>query len=708
MEKIDTTRISNRNFISAVLQILLLVSIGTYTEATIFQSKDIVQWTPGVTVGSHIPFPVRNNLINVTQPPYNADNTGASSATAAIQSAINAAASNDVIYLPTGKYLINGSGSLTINKSWVTFKGDGPTNTIILGLSSANNLITVGHDAINGSAQNISYVVTNGTAKGSYSLSISNLTDAFSNPVGVGDILQLSQTTRNIYSNGLQVISVVNYDRLIRQWVVVTNVSGSTVSISDPLVTDFTNSPRLLELAVSWAGVPTVRGVVLSSFSVTQTNAGSSGSSIVEIYASCTRDCYFTNLDLGFANNYQLEFQDSVDDTVTYCNIHDPLSSGTSHGGLLLSGGSGIYCENTIFGSTNSSLMLFPAIEFWGITGCSFFGNFFTNNLIDILGHNTHPMMNLFEENVMFNSFEDDSYFGSQSHQTLFRNRIPSTVILKRWALYHQIVGNDLGPIAGNDVYYREDSNYGAPFGIFEFGFPNIGNSGYLLTNPPVYYNWPQKYFIGFSSETITNGIFTITNALPSTNVIWTFNGIGQLTNIPSPIGANYGIVFQRQDNTNVYEGDPNGSAILPVSAGTSSNVTLSISVPVSSNTVIYVVSQNAYQQLQFSNKTTHLIHGNLVYTNVGGTLVWDPGIADHAIPTSLTYTNPPSWWGTNRYPAVTPELGTVLTTIPAQDRFNGIAGGGGGGGGTSTASLSFGSGTTINLGSGAKLNLGQ
>ena len=59
--------------------------------------------------------------------------------------------------------------------------------------------------------------------------------------------------------------------------------------------------------------------------------------------------------------------------------------------------------------------------------------------------HGPHNMLNLCEGNVFQNSFKDDGYFGSSSHNTLFRNVIPDQVALKHFCNYYNIVGNVLG-----------------------------------------------------------------------------------------------------------------------------------------------------------------------------------------------------------------------------------------------------------------------
>lgn len=84
----------------------------------------------------NIPAP-SGTIYNVTKSPYNADKTGNTDATAAIQAAINAAqtAGGGIVYLPTGTYKVSpGSNAfcLKIDKSNIIFKGDGIGKTFIL------------------------------------------------------------------------------------------------------------------------------------------------------------------------------------------------------------------------------------------------------------------------------------------------------------------------------------------------------------------------------------------------------------------------------------------------------------------------------------------------------------------------------------------------------------------------------------------------
>src|SRR5262249_55067742 len=72
----------------------------------------------------------RTTLIDVTDAPYNADNSGATDASAAINAAVVGAANNSVVYLPTGTYRLD--SAISINRSNITVRGDGPADTILL------------------------------------------------------------------------------------------------------------------------------------------------------------------------------------------------------------------------------------------------------------------------------------------------------------------------------------------------------------------------------------------------------------------------------------------------------------------------------------------------------------------------------------------------------------------------------------------------
>jgi len=67
--------------------------------------------------------------------------------------------------------------------------------------------------------------------------------------------------------------------------------------------------------------------------------------------------------------------------------------------------------------------------------------------------------------------------------------------------------------------------------------------------------------------------------------------------------------------------------------------------------------------------KLTMLRHGNYDYFNRA--VVWDAAIADRTIPTSLYLSAKPSWWGSQPWPPIGPDVSGFVQSIPAKDRFD-------------------------------------
>jgi hypothetical protein len=70
----------------------------------------------------------------------------------------------------------------------------------------------------------------------------------------------------------------------------------------------------------------------------------------------------------------------------------------------------------------------------------------------------------------------------------------------------------------------------------------------------------------------------------------------------------------------------------------------------------------------------TALRHGNFDY--VTNTVIWDPANADHTLPASLYRTSKPSWWGSQPWPPIGPDVAGYYNKIPAQLRYEYIIGG--------------------------------
>lgn len=93
----------------------------------------------------NIVYPAAANVTDVTQPPYNADNTGAVDATAAIQAALDGPGA--IVYLPNGTYLVSGTinwpGSANSQKRHI-LQGQSKLGTIIKLQDNASGYSNVG------------------------------------------------------------------------------------------------------------------------------------------------------------------------------------------------------------------------------------------------------------------------------------------------------------------------------------------------------------------------------------------------------------------------------------------------------------------------------------------------------------------------------------------------------------------------------------
>ena len=640
-----------KRFHSLASALALLAAATSQTIAQIIPANRVIDWTQ---VGVNMSVPSRTSLIDVTQPPYNADNTGATDATAAIQAAINAAAPNQVVYIPDGLYLIASALGVRVNN--ITIRGH--TNSVLMGVGNTGAMLKIGPDR-----SNYMYYpsdnITNGATKGSTQFqTLQNPPNYF----GVGDQITIEDGSPS--SADFPVIGVHGNPPGLSQEVIVTAINGNTVTVSDPMLWNFTNSP-----VVSATGDPSTSGVGIENLILTATNSltGQCGSYAFQLLVSMCENCWVTNCSVLWSKAYAAFVTDSAHVSIVHNTIRYSQGSGSDHSGFILGAvGESLFADNIIADG------LEPGIEFnGGFCGNAMVGNFLTNNIVDIDNHGPHPMMNLWEENVLSGYFEMDGYFGSASHQTLFRNVVGSTYIpllFKRWTTYMNVIGNVLGSPAGRYANYTTEVNNPSGAMIIQCGYPNIGNSSYSsASSPSVPWNYPLPATTPDSAGQIyPTPICTIASDQGPTNVL-----MGDFSSITPTIawdgGSCYALVFQDNVNTNLYY-PTNGTVVCATTAGTASNVTVNIPITVKNGWKVFIAGQNSYQQLQGSNKYTDEITGNYDYYNHAVT--WDTN-GVQAIPGSLIYPNgAPAWWGTNRWPAIDPTNSLPATTIPAQYRY--------------------------------------
>ena len=633
---------------------LPFLALALSVHADIIPSSRLVPWVPGVTVGVPGGIPTRTNIVTVT-----CDNTGATDVSAAINAAIANASANTVVYLPAGYYSLSNT---IVLKSLVTLRGSDPSNTFIMPLTT-NGLLTAS------AAISPPYPteIIAGSTKGSSNVTfVADMSAYYS----VGDIMTINRANSQGSAPYDLVFSSRQYERVDQQLVVLTaaNAGHTVYTFWPPLVHDYTNTPYMsfVTYAKQGSGYTALSGIGVENLTFTASNTVThyvcSAVGLAGL-GTCVNS-WVTNCVFDFSANYNFTLGYAVSCYFGHNWVRRSQSGGSNHAGLLLGEGTGLLIEDCIF-----SEYLTPSLEFNdGFTGNAIFGCYFHSSVPGPDCHNTHSRMNLWEANIIDRAIEFDGYFGSCSYHTLFRNAITdpwTPVYFKRWTTYMNLVGNVLGT---NGVAYTNFS-HDIPemaHNIVEEGRPDLGDQYYSGTNPPVAWNCPGNIYLSPGGY-LPYIPFVFTNDQGPTTTL-----TGNFSYVPDNTDNNlYPIVFQ--DNVDPYLYHPNdGTPLFSVGSGTTTSLTVSRPVTVHSGYTLYVAGVRAYLQLQTLDRWTHLIAGNFDYYN--NAVTWGTNTVQ-TIPKSLLYTNgAPSWWGTNRWPAVDPQDSTTnVTMIPAMERFFGF-----------------------------------
>jgi hypothetical protein len=281
----------------------------------------------------------------------------------------------------------------------------------------------------------------------------------------------------------------------------VRSVTSSTVTFDPPLPFDFSGMSAQVLPAHNQA---TVQGVGIESFTVDQSNITANFPSI---QMGGVYGCWWYELELKNNPGRTVIIGTSVRCEFRRLYGHQTFIGGPNHEGLDFS-------NNSCWHLVEDNIFSPGTTPFFGDGGGHCMGNVVAYNYFSgfqggtwdvTFNHGPHNMMNLVEGNIFQNSYKDDGYFGSSSHQTLFRNVIPDQVSLKHFCNYYNVVGNVLGATRPGPRQKRtydagESSNYWSNnvYPIYELGFPNIGNASHNgtfigPTTPPDYHTLPNK-----------------------------------------------------------------------------------------------------------------------------------------------------------------------------------------------------------------------
>lgn len=387
----------------------------------------------------------------------------------AINSAI-AACNNGVVKLNAGIYTISG---IKLSKSNVTLRGDGADRTILKG----GDIVDLG----NGGNIGAGIAITGGGTKDSRTFTV-----ASTSGLSVNQMIELDRDD----DPGV-VVSTTGGSRFTRQVNLITAISGTTITVKNPLLADFnTGNPKIkwTFLATSFSGVEDLK--------LDHSSAGSgTNMSFQYCYA-----CWLKGIESYKPAGYHMIILGTLNIEIRDSFVHDAQTYGPNNAGLAVYG-------NPQYGSNSSGKIennvldrLFPGIEMQNSSSGFYIGyNYAYGSMSQATGapvtwmlsdnHGPHDMMNLWEGNVS-ELFGSDGYFGGSSHGTISRNYFTgynpnsgstdNPVRFNRLSYYYNLVGNVLGSTQMNPTKYGEtlDGCGGSCNAVYRLGYPNIGNAG--------------------------------------------------------------------------------------------------------------------------------------------------------------------------------------------------------------------------------------
>lgn len=403
---------------------LILLCFSIYSQAQawsgILDPSRAIDWTQSGVPGG---IPARTtNCATINASTYG---NGSSDATAGIQNALNACASGQVVSLSAGTFRINGNLSIPSN---VSLRGAGAQNTILNAQGNSGSVINLGSfgavPAVGGSVS-----ITGGATAGSSSLTLSK-----ANGIAVGSYLLISELNDSTFVT----ISVPsgtctwcdnsmwNGTRVRGQIVEVTSVSGTSVGIAPPLYSAYTHTPLATPFTASakYAGVEYL-----------QVYANNTGYTTNFAITECAY-CWIEGVESNYTDGDHVEMEFSYrgvvrDSYFSNAYLHTP---GTTDSDVFFGGKtSGMLVENNILERLHSSVILN-----WGAAGnvigynysIGSFDTSATNSvMVDFDVHGAHPQFNLWEGNVTPHLYPD-SFWGSGSHNTSFRNWLRATTLV--------------------------------------------------------------------------------------------------------------------------------------------------------------------------------------------------------------------------------------------------------------------------------------
>ncbi len=468
--------------VSQLLVLLAFFVVSPISSAEIIPAARTAPWLGNVGVPGGIP--ARPTVYKNIVTDLGADPSGGTDCGSIIQNALANCPTGQVVYIPPGNFLLSSRVYLA-SKQNVTLRGAGQGKTVIKSTGNGGYFLFGSQQY---PAPNTYVPITGGATKGSNTITLGD-TSAFIVDLPMGIAPKLPQWAHNLGG-------VSDNTRTMRITFKVRSKTATTVTFDPPCPFDFSQmQPTARPFAGPSAGYNFIQGIGIEDMTMDLTS--STVGWALEFEQAW--GCWVKGVEIKAAYSRQMRFGTLVRGEIRQCYTHDVQASGPNHEGIDFDGDC---CWNLVEDNICNNGGASP-IQFGDATGanaCNVVAYNYVLNTAALFwdisfNHSPHNMLNLAESNFIDN-FKDDGYYGSASHNTLFRNRIRGALELKHYQTYYNIVGNVLGTAGTSTDYETEKVDYYNPPGssiypIYALGFPNIGNtsySGFLqATNPPDY-----------------------------------------------------------------------------------------------------------------------------------------------------------------------------------------------------------------------------
>lgn len=380
--------------------------------AIVVPAERIIDWSRSHARGSGII--ARTNIINVKNAPYNAAGNGSTDDTTAINSAITAAVSNDVVYFPTGYYRV--TATISINKS-ITLRGDHPAASVIKYTpSTGNDILATSHSRSYGTPN----VITSGTTQGT-----TNITLTSAAGFSVGDFVLVYGSNQPAFMRPVGEDGLCTWcgdddtNYVAKQCTRIIAKSGNVVTIDDPLYINLGVIPQMKTVSM-------LEAVGFENLGIWRTNASSTLG--YNLFATSLANSWVTNVWSTNAAQGSFYFQFCDNFTVRKCLAYDATGYGSDRAYHFYGkfwNSCGLFEDCIAFKGRHSFVLE------GGGSGMVFGYNYSNKggqNAEDVLfqgedydTHGAHPFMNLFEGNDG-PEMDNDNTWGSSSHNVWFRN----------------------------------------------------------------------------------------------------------------------------------------------------------------------------------------------------------------------------------------------------------------------------------------------